>query len=73
MPKHKLGYRQRGRGESLFGSLTNKYGDRFTARNTCVMKVRTASRILAYQLRLLIRIFEKFQLMLDTLRFPEYL
>lgn len=55
MREHRLGYRQRGRGESLFGSLTNRYGDRFVAKNSNVMKVRIASRILAYQLRILLR------------------
>lgn len=49
-------------GESLFGSLTNKYGNRFTAKDANVMKVRTAPGVLAYQFRLLIRIFEAFVL-----------
>ena len=54
--ENRLGYKQRGRGESPFGSLTNKYGDRFHARNENVMKTRIASRILSYQLRLLLRL-----------------
>jgi hypothetical protein len=56
MPENRLGYRQRGRGESLFGSLTNCYGDRLNARKASVMKTRIASRILCYQIKLLIRI-----------------
>jgi len=54
--ENRLGYKQRGRGESLFGSLTNKYGDRLHARNENVMRTRIASRILSYQLRLLLRL-----------------
>ena len=56
MPENRLGYKQRGRGESVFGSLTNCYGDRFNARRTSVMKTRIATRILCYQIKLLIRI-----------------
>ena len=55
-PIHRLGYRQRGRGESLFGSLTNCYGDRFYAINPEAMMAITASRIISYQIKLLIRI-----------------
>lgn len=54
--ENKLGYRQRGRGESLFGSLTNKYGDRLHARNENAMRTRIASRVLSYQLRLFLRL-----------------
>jgi len=56
MPEHRLGYKQRGRGESVFGSLTNSYGDRFNAINSEAMMTRIASRILCYQIKLLIRI-----------------
>ncbi|MGB9708222.1 MAG: transposase [Candidatus Pacearchaeota archaeon] len=55
MPEHRLGYRQRGRGESLFGSLTNSYRDRFKTRNITVTRARIASRVLCYQIRLLLR------------------
>lgn len=55
MRKYRLGYRQRGRGESTFGSLTNCYGDRFHARSANTMKTRTAARILSYQIKILIR------------------
>ncbi len=55
MREHRLGYRQRGRGESVFGSLTNCYGDRFTAINLYAMQTRIASRVLCYQIKLLIR------------------
>ena len=53
--EHKLGYRQRGRGESVFGSLTNCYGDRFYATNEKAMMTRTASRVISYQIKILIR------------------
>lgn len=55
MKEHRLGYRQRGRGESPFGSLTNCYGDRLKVKKTIVMKIRIASRVLAYQLKILLR------------------
>ncbi len=55
MPVHRLGYRQRGRGESLFGSLTNCYGDRLDARNLFAMQTRISSRVLCYQVKLIIR------------------
>lgn len=54
-PIHKLGYRQRGRGESPFGSLTNWQGDRLHARTTTAMQTRIAARVLGYQIRILIR------------------
>jgi len=50
-----LGYRQRGRGESCFGSLTNKFGDRLTTRNEQTIRTRIASRVISYQIRLLMR------------------
>ena len=53
--EHRLGYRQGGRGESVFGSLTNWLGDRFHTRNKVAMQTRSAARVLAYQLRILIR------------------
>jgi hypothetical protein len=56
---HRLGYRQRGRGESLFASLTNEFGDRFHARNEQAMQARILSRIISYQIKLLIRCDEK--------------
>ena len=55
MFKNRLGYRQRGRGESVFGSLTDAYGDRLKAINIIAMKVRIASRVLTYQIKLLLR------------------
>ena len=55
MRKHKLGYRQRGRGESLFGSLTNQFGDRLNVKNETAMQTRIATRIFCYQIKLLIR------------------
>lgn len=56
MLENRLGYRQRGRGESVFGSLTNCYGDRLNAINTPAMQTRIAARTLSYQIKLLIRI-----------------
>lgn len=59
LPENKLAYKQRGRGESLFGSLTNEYGDRLKTRNTNAVQTRIAARILCYQIKLLIRINNK--------------
>lgn len=52
---NRLGYRQRGRGESCFGSLTNKFGDRLVAIDKQVMKIRITARVISYQIRLLMR------------------
>jgi len=52
-------YRQRGRGESMFGSLTNQFGDRFNSIDKNCMQVRTLGRILCYQIKLLIRCDEE--------------
>jgi len=62
MPGHRHGYKQRGRGESVFGSLTNCYGDRCYAINENAMMVVTSSRVLCYQIKLLIRINESYWL-----------
>ncbi|MFH1425210.1 MAG: hypothetical protein ABIG28_00570, partial [archaeon] len=48
-------YRQRGRGESLFGSLTNQFGDRLNVRNKIAIQTRIATRIFCYQIKLLVR------------------
>ena len=53
--KNRLGYRQRGRGESLFGSLTNEFGDRIKVFSEVSMQTRTLGRIVSYQIKLLIR------------------
>ena len=58
-PFNKLGYRQRGRGESPFGSLTNAYGDRMKSLGVQATRTRTVARILAYQVRLLIRVTQE--------------
>ena len=52
-------YKQRGRGESMFGSLTNEFGDRFKASNEICMQVRILGRIISYQIKLLIRCSDK--------------
>ncbi len=59
MPINRRGYRHRGRGESVFGSLTNEFGDRFHARNEQSMQARILSRMISYQIKLLIRCEEK--------------
>ena len=48
-------YKQRSRGESLFGSLTNEFGDRFKSIDNNSMQVRILGRIICYQIKLLIR------------------
>lgn len=58
--KNRLGYRQRGRGESPFGSLTNRYGDRIKTINKQSTQTRSLARVVAYQIKLLIRILEKY-------------
>ncbi|MBS3080636.1 transposase [Candidatus Pacearchaeota archaeon] len=55
MPVNRRGYRHRGRGESVFGSLTNEFGDRLHARNEQSLQARVLSRIISYQIKLLIR------------------
>lgn len=54
--ENRLGYRQRGRGESPFGTLTNYHGKRFKTLNKQVIKTRIAARVIVYQIRLLIRL-----------------
>lgn len=49
-------YRQRGRGESPFGSLTNAFGDRLPTRLKKTTYVRSGARVLAYQVKILVRI-----------------
>ena len=49
-------YRQRGRGESVFGSITNWFGDRLHTRKESTTYFRICVRILCYQIRILIRI-----------------
>ena len=56
MPENRLAYRQRSRGESVFGSLTNEHGDRLKARNINAIRTRIAARIFCYQIKLLIRV-----------------
>ena len=55
LPENRLAYRQRGRGESVFGSLTNEHGDRLKARNIYALRTRIAARIFGYQIKILIR------------------
>jgi hypothetical protein len=48
-------YRDRGRGESPYGSLTNAYGDRLTTTLDSATKTRIAARVLNYLIKLYIR------------------
>jgi hypothetical protein len=48
-------YRQRGRGESPFGSLTNWLGDRLHTRKRVTTYLRSCARVLCYQVKILIR------------------
>ena len=62
--KDQLKYQQRGRGESPYGSLTNCYGDRLNTILTETTMTRIAARIVAYLVRLYIRVKSY---LLDTL------
>lgn len=55
---NRTGYRQRGRGESNYGSLTNEFGKRFHARNRQAMQARITGRIISYQIKLIVRVEE---------------
>ena len=55
MPVNLRGYRHRGIGESLFGSLTNEFGDRLHARKEQSLQARVIGRIISCQVKLLIR------------------
>ena len=48
-------YRHRGRGESVFGSLTNAYGDRLNSRMDITTYTRSCARVIAYQVKIYIR------------------
>lgn len=48
-------YRQRGRGESPYGSLTNSYGNRLNTRLKTTTRTRIAARITNYLVKLYIR------------------
>ncbi len=52
---HWMRYRQRGRGESVFGSLTVWFGDRLHTRKQRTTYLRICARVLGYQVRILIR------------------
>jgi hypothetical protein len=54
-----LQYKQRGRGESPYGSLTNAYGDRLPTTLTETTKTRIAARIMNYLIKLYIRATKK--------------
>lgn len=56
-------YRQRGRGESVFGSLTNAYGDRLNSRMPITTYTRSCARVMAYQVKIFIRIRDAFSVM----------
>jgi len=48
-------YRQRGRGESIFGSLTNEFGDRLKSVRADVTMIRIACRFIVYMVKLIMR------------------
>lgn len=48
-------YRQRGRGESMYGSLTNAYGDRLKTSRYDTSITRIGCRVIAYSVRIMIR------------------
>lgn len=52
---NKKRYGQRGRGESVFGSLTNWLGDRLHTRKRVTTYLRSCARVLCYQVKILIR------------------
>jgi hypothetical protein len=54
--KEKESYNERSRGESIFGSLTDLFGDRLKTIREDTSQLRVGLRYLVYQLRLLIRI-----------------
>jgi hypothetical protein len=56
--------------ESPFGSLTNKYGDRIKTLNVVTTQIRILARVIAYQVKLLMRILKE---ILRILRHPLYL
>lgn len=51
----RMEYRNRGRGESPFGSLTNNYGDRLNTRLKETTYTRSVARVIAYQVKIYIR------------------
>jgi hypothetical protein len=53
--RDEIHYRQRGRGESPYGSLTNYYGDRLHTRLPITTRTRIAARIVGYLIKLYIR------------------
>lgn len=65
--KGRFAYRQRSRGESLFGSLTNAYGDRLKTSRTDTSNTRIVARIIAYQTKIWMRI-EKLYIILRHAR-----
>jgi hypothetical protein len=60
-------YKQRGRGESMFGSLTNEYGDRYKTIEDPSMQIRILARIISYQIKLLIRCSDNEIISIDVL------
>ena len=53
--RDEIRYRQRGRGESPYGSLTNFYGDRLHTVLALTTRTRIAARIVGYLIKLYIR------------------
>ncbi len=51
-------YRQRGRGESLYGSLTDEFGDRLKTSRINTSITRIGARVISYLVKIYIRINE---------------
>jgi len=49
-------YRQRGRGESPYGSLTDEFGDRLKTRRIDAMMTRIGARVITYLVKIYMRI-----------------
>jgi hypothetical protein len=54
--KNKFAYRNRGRGESIFGTLTNWLGDRLKTSRIDTSITRIGARIIAYLVKIYMRI-----------------
>ena len=55
-PVGKQKYRHRSRGESIFASLTNEFGDRLKSIKPNVSEIRIGCRVIAYQVKIVMRL-----------------
>jgi hypothetical protein len=70
---NKLIYRQRGRGESCFGSLTNEFGDRLKTSRIDTSITRIGARVIAYLTKVYIRIRVLMGIVTHALHADKYL